>query len=89
MSISEGDERWHNLQCIFTLTLGTVRVNGSTWKLHVEKVVVKEIGSLLVVDEDDCTRRWHREQKVEKALALFGLIDEYNLSAISDFVRNI
>jgi len=49
------------LQSVLTLTLSTVRVKRSTRKTFVEEKIINEVSSSLVVDEDDCTSRWHRQ----------------------------
>jgi hypothetical protein len=61
-----------NLQRILAFDLGTIRVDGSAWKTHVEQVVINEIGLFLGVDKDQGTRGRHRDQQVVKALHFDG-----------------
>lgn len=69
-----------DLQSIFTLTLGSIRVDRGTWQSLIEEIVIKKVGRLLVVDKDYGTRRRHRKEQVKQSLALLGLINEDDLS---------
>jgi len=66
-------------QCIFTLTLKAVRVDGGRWEAHIEKVVINIVGSLLGLDEDESARWRHREQQVVQSLLLLFTLNEDDL----------
>lgn len=58
----------NNLQGIFPLTLGAIRVNRGTRETHVVKVIIQEVCLGLGIDENQCTRRRHSQKQVIEAL---------------------
>ena len=68
-----------DLQSIFTLTLSSIRVNGSRRETHVEEIVINKVGSLLGLDEDESARRWHGDQEIVKSLLLGITLDPDDL----------
>ena len=58
-----------DLQSIFTLTLSSIRVNGSRRETHVEEIVINKVGSLLGLDEDESARKvaWRSVDRTEPA----------------------
>lgn len=61
-----------DLQSIFTLALGAVRVDRGRRKTVVEEKVIDEVRSLLGLDEYQCARGRHGDQEIVKSL-LFGV----------------
>lgn len=61
--------------CIFTLALGTIRVDRSGGHADVVQVVVELISATLAVDEHNGTGGGTRVQQIEESLALGGWLD--------------
>lgn len=59
INIQSHSALFRDLQSIFAFTLSTVRVDRGARKSFIKQEVVEEVGSLLVVDEDDRTGRGH------------------------------
>lgn len=60
---------------VLTLTLSTISMDGSAGHAGVEQEVVQLVGSTLVVDKDDGTRRRHRVEEVQNSSSLHMRID--------------
>lgn len=71
--------RGENLQCVFSLTLCTIGMDGGAGETAVVEKVVQEIGGFLVRYEDDRTGRWHGQQQIEDAVTLLCVVHEENL----------
>ena len=53
------------------------------WKPTIVEEIIEKIGSFLVVDEDNGTSGWHREQEIEESIALLGLVGPHDLRNVS------
>ncbi len=76
-------------QGIFTLTLSSIRVDGSRGHSQVEQVVVDEVGSLLGANKDEGTRWRHGDQQVVESSHLLVLIHPQDLQRVSQRFKDI
>ena len=71
-----------DLQCIFTFTLRTIRVDRGARQVSVVQEVIEEISGLLVVDKYDGASRRHGEKQVKQAVTLLGFVNKDHLLRI-------
>lgn len=71
-------------QCVLTLALSAIRVDRGGRQTVVEQEVVDEVRSLLGLDEDQGTRRWHRDQEIVQSLLLCVALNPDDLIVVSE-----
>lgn len=80
----------NNLQGIFPLTLGAIRVDRGTRETHVVEIIIQEVCLGLGIHKNQCTRRRHSQKQVIEALLLkrrFS-IDDLGKCTVSRFLKS-